>query len=93
MVLMIVAVSVHDAILVLLNHKVIRDDEMNPIGRWLIEQQSGDVWLFVLSKLCGTAIVAAVLASLHRRRRRLAFVVAGALTCFQIGLLLFLSLR
>ena len=92
LVLVITAVSVHDAALVVLHYHVIGETEKNPVGRWLIDMQSGDVRLFVLLKMCGTAVVCAVLVTIYRRRRRLAFTVAGAVACFQLGLLLFLLL-
>ncbi|MBW3599884.1 MAG: hypothetical protein KY475_21755 [Planctomycetes bacterium] len=92
LVLVIAAVSVHDAALVVLHYSVIRESEWNPIGRWLIDLQHGDVWLFVQLKMCGTAVVGAVLVTMYGRRRRLAFTVAAAVACFQVGLLLFLSL-
>jgi hypothetical protein len=92
MTFVIAAVSVHDAILVVLHSQTIRDFEKNPVGRWLIDLHGGEVWLFVLTKLFGAALVCAILVTLYQSRRRMALVVAGALTCFQIGLLLFLSL-
>jgi hypothetical protein len=90
---MIAAVSVHDAMLVVINQDVIAQVERNPIGRWLIAQQGGEVGLFLLAKLCGTALVCAVLITLYQRRRGMALSIAAALTCFQLGLLLFLSLK
>ena len=49
--LFVVAVSVHDAMLVVLHADIIGDVEQNPIGRWLIELQGGEIWLFLVAKL------------------------------------------
>jgi hypothetical protein len=89
----IAAISVHDAMLVIVNRQVIAEEERNPLGRWLLTRQSGNVWLFVLAKLLGTAVVCAVLVRLYQWRMRVAMAVASALVCFQLGLLLFLSLK
>ena len=92
LVLFIMAVSVHDAVLVALNEDVIVHMERNPVGRWLIAQGSGEIWLFLAVKLVGTAIVGAVLLALHRSWRQAPLAVAAGLACFQLGLLLYLSL-
>jgi hypothetical protein len=81
------AVSVHDAILVVLHDDVIDEMEANPLGKWLLELQGGEVWLFVLLKLVGTAFVGATLIMLYSRHRRMAISVAGALAVFQLLLL------
>ena len=47
----ITAVSVHDAVLVVLHEEVISEFEQNPLGCWLIRLQGGEVWLFVWTKL------------------------------------------
>ena len=90
--LFIAAVSVHDAMLVVLHDEVIAEVEENPMGRWLIERGGGDVWLFVAVKLLGTSLVCAILTALYPRWTRAAFVAAAAIACFQLGLLLYLSL-
>jgi hypothetical protein len=92
LVLFITAVSVHDAVLVLMNEDVIAQEERNPVGRWLIAQGGGGAWLFVAVKLLGTAFVGAVLLALYRTRPSAALSVAAGLACFQLGLLLYLSL-
>lgn len=88
--LWIAMVSVHDAMLVVLNDEVIVEMEQNPLGRRLIELQHGEVWLFVLLKLAGTAVVGAVLLTLYRRQQRWAFTIAAALALFQTFLLAYL---
>jgi hypothetical protein len=85
------AVSVYDGYLVLRTGDEIREFEKNPVGLCLIEFNHGDPTLFLISKGAGTSVVLAALTVLYRRRRRIAFPVAGALLVFQSGLLIFLE--
>lgn len=89
--LFVMAVSVHDAMLVVLNDVVICAVEQNPVGRWLIELQGGEVWLFVLVKLAGTAVACAVLVTLYQVRADLALAVSGGIALFQMALLCYLT--
>lgn len=91
-VLFIASISVHDAILIILNDDVIDEVEQNPLGRWLLRMQGGDVWLFVLVKLAGTAFVCAALITLYQIHRRVALAVSSALAAFQFILLVYLLL-
>ena len=90
--LVVAVVSVHDAALVALNHEVIGDFERNPVGRWLLELQGGEVWLFIFVKLAATALVCAVLITVYQHCRRYGLVTAAALASFQLMLLCYLSL-
>jgi len=89
--LFVAAVSVHDAMLVVVNACVIGEVERNPVGRWLIELQGGEVWLFVLLKLVGTAVVCAVLVTLYEFRTRLALIASSGVAAFQVGLFCYLT--
>jgi len=89
--LFVMAVSVHDAMLVILNDLVICEVERNPVGRWLIELQSGEVWLFVLVKLAGTSVACAVLVTLYQVRADLALAVSKGVALFQTALLCYLT--
>ncbi len=89
----IAVVSVHDAVLVLIHREVIGQLERNPLGRWLIRLQGGDIWLFVLLKLAGTALVCSLLVKWYQYRPRVAVAVAATVACFQLCLLLYLHLR
>ena len=89
----IAAVSVHDAVLVVVYQDTIEQHEQNPVGRWLLQRHGGEVWLFVLVKLAGTAAVCVVLVSLYRYRPVLALPVAAALAGFQLLLLCYLHFR
>ena len=88
----ITAVSVHDAVLVVLHEEVISEFEQNPLGCWLIRLQGGEVWLFVCTKLAGTALAVAVLVRIYEHYSRLALTVAAPTAAFQLLLLLYLSI-
>lgn len=90
--LLVAVVSVHDATLVILHEEVIADFERNPIGRVLLELQGGQVWLFVVVKLAGTAIVCATLIMLYEYHRRIALASAVGVTVFQLTLFVYLTI-
>ncbi len=87
----VMAVSVHDAMLVVLNADVILEVERNPVGRWLIELQRGDVWLFVLTKFLGTAVVCSILVMMYEFRVRHGLLAVGGVASFQMILLCYLT--
>jgi len=89
--LFIAAVSVHDAALVVVNSQNIVEVERNPVGRWLIETNDGNVWPFVTIKLFATWIVCAIVLSIYQQSRRIGFTVASGLATFQAMLLVYLS--
>ena len=89
--LLIAGVSVHDAMLVLLNREVILEFEQNPVGRWLMLAGDGDVWPFIVLKLAGTSAVCAMLLTMYRRAERFGFGIASAVACFQTLLLMYLT--
>lgn len=88
--LLIAAISVHDAWLVVLNDQVIAEFERNPLGRWLIDLNSGSVHLFVTVKLIGTSLVCGVLSTLHDTSPRIGRLVTWPIACFQLALLTYL---
>lgn len=89
--LFVAAVSVHDAMLIVVNHQVISDVEQNPLGKWLLQVHDGEVWLFVLVKLAATALVCAVLVSLYQHKQRLGLMTVGGIAGFQAVLLGYLT--
>jgi len=89
--LIVAAVSVHDAMLVLLHRSTIDEFERNPVGQWLIGAQDGDVWFFLLTKLVGTAVVFTALIALYEHRSRLALLVAGGVAACQLILFCYLT--
>ena len=86
----IAAISVHDAVLVVVHHELISQYEQNPLGKWLLQLHGDDVWPFLLVKLAGTAAVCTVLVRLYQFRSAIALPVVSALSCFQLLLLLYL---
>jgi hypothetical protein len=88
--LFIVAVSVHDGYLVMANRTSMWFAERNPLGRWLIHANGGDVWLLLAAKAFGTVGVASFLLTLYSFRPRLAWTACAATAAFQFGLLVYL---
>ncbi|MEO2008183.1 MAG: hypothetical protein ABGX22_05785 [Pirellulaceae bacterium] len=88
---LIVAVSVHDGYLVLLNRWTIAVDEMNPVGRWLIATNGGDVRFLLITKLTGTIVAAAILLILYWRKPRLAWIICPIVAVAQTGLAVYLT--
>lgn len=87
----IAAISVHDAMLLIVNHETIVEEERNPLGQWLLALQGGEVWLFVVVKLVGTAVVCSTLITLFEWRPPIGMIVASSLTCVQLALLAYLT--
>jgi hypothetical protein len=86
------AVSVHDTVLVILYDQNLADFEQNPVGQWLITLGGGDVGLLVFAKLLGTSVACAMLVAFYRPWPVAALAMAAVIACFQLGLLLYLSL-
>ena len=91
MCLFIVSVSVYDGYLVARFADVMPDAEQNPVGRWLMEQDDGNVELFLRAKTLGTSLVLGVLAGLYALSTRLAMPVATSVAMFQMLLLGYLT--
>ena len=89
----IALVSVHDGYLVALRRDVIRHEERNPLGRYLIEWNNGGVALLLSVKGIGTVVTCSFLLLMYQCRRRLALAVAGPVACFQLALLLYMTFR
>lgn len=66
--------------------------EENPIGRYLIELDSGNVTVFILTKAAGTVVVMCVLAGLYVYRRRWSFPITGSIAAFQLTLFIYVAL-
>jgi tellurite resistance protein TehA-like permease len=87
----VIAISVHDALLVVLYRSTINQFEENPVGKWLLEIQGGSVGLFVSLKLIGTAVVLTVLITLYQIRPRLGILAALGLAVCQVLLFWYLT--
>lgn len=87
----VAVISVHDALLVVVNYEVIGSMEQNPAGRWLLALQGGEVWLFVVVKLAMTALVCALLVDLYEYWKRGGLMVVAGVAGFQSMLLCYLT--
>lgn len=65
-------------------------DEMNPLGRWLMQLDGGSVALFMACKFLGNLVVLGTLQLLYLRRYRLCLLAAAVLTAVQGGLAMLL---
>jgi heme/copper-type cytochrome/quinol oxidase subunit 4 len=88
---LIVAISVHDGYLVVLNRESIASFEENPIGRWLIAANSGGIAYLLIAKSIGTTLTASILLWSFWSRPRFTLVITSAVASVQVLLLLYLS--
>jgi hypothetical protein len=88
--LTIIGISVHDGFLVLSNRIWMVQLELNPIGRWLIFCNDGDIWFLLAAKLVGTHIASSILLWFYWLRPRLGWPVCAAVCLLQLMLLIFL---
>ena len=72
------------------NKDGIVESEKNPIGRYLIELDDGDVSLFIFWKFMGTFAVIYFLQKFFIKRNGLALIVVGGVAAIQTLLLLYL---
>lgn len=91
--LIVVFVSMFDSVLTIQLRDQMMDSELNPMGRTLLRLNSGDVVYFLVAKAVGTLLVASIVLLLYWHRRSLGLAVVAGLAAFQLGLLLFLTLR
>ncbi len=66
-------------------------NELNPIGRWLIAADDGDVSLFMAAKLISTVLVLSLASFLCIKNYRIGLITCCALSAFQGFLLWFLN--
>lgn len=88
----VAVVSCYDAWLVVRFSDSILELEQNPVGRFLIQIDGGDVGLFVATKLIGTLVVVASLAGIYVLSKRFAYPIAGGVSVFQAALSCYLSM-
>ena len=87
----ITLVSCYDVYASIKYQEVLYSNEENPIGRWLIRLDNGDVALFMTVKMVGTAAVLLSLAALRRWKPIWGWTVTTCLGTFQAGLLYYLT--
>ena len=88
--LFVIAVSVIDGYLAFRHRATIMSFELNPIGRLLIQWNGGGVTYLLAAKFLGTVAACAILLLLWKASANLGLVVASALACTQLLLLIFL---
>ena len=74
------------------NQHIMLYNEQNPIGRYLIRQDDGDVALFMGVKMAGTILALGVLIVLYHHKRLYAWLSITSLTVAQFLLLYYLGL-
>jgi hypothetical protein len=90
--LFIIVVSVLDGFLALRHQHLLMALELNPIGRWLLAINGGQVWYLLAAKFVGTVLACAALLIIRDRSPRISFVITAAVAAAQLCLLLFLTL-
>ncbi len=69
--------------------EVLQQTEQNPIGRFLIDIDGGNIALFMTMKMLGTMCVILAIPAIYRFRRRWGVICATALGTFQCLLLVY----
>ena len=87
----IAAVAAYDVYLSIKFQHVLYSMEENPLGKWLIALDNGDVALFMTAKMIGTMVVLLVLPAFYRFRRNLGMVTASALAAVQSSVFCYLT--
>ena len=93
----VATVAVYDMILTVRYWQSLKEMEVNPIGRWLMnldriaEGSMPNLSLFIAMKSIGTIIVLLTIYALVTRRSRLGHPVAVGVTSFQLVLALYLT--
>ena len=91
--LFVIFVSVLDGYLAIRFRHELHKTELNPLGRWLIRLNGGQVWLLLTAKFVGTVAAATFVLVLFGRWPRAGMVVASVMAAFQLWLLWFLLFR
>ena len=82
-------VSMLDHYLTIKLQDTIAKDEHNPIGRFLIELDSGSVALFMTAKMACLWVIAAIILSIYKDSKIRAYICIIALSTCQLLLLLY----
>ena len=87
----VAAVAAYDVYLSIKFQDVLFAMEENPIGRWLIALDEGDVALFMTAKMIGVTAVVLTLPAIYRFRRSWGLLTVTALASFQSWLFYYLT--
>jgi len=88
--MLIVAVSAYDGWWIVVNREILLKVEQNPLGRWLIDLNHGDVWLLLAAKAVGTVLAASLLLLLYWSRPSLGWTACLVTAAFQLWLVVYL---
>lgn len=91
--LFVIFVSVLDGYLAIRFRHELAATELNPVGRWLIHLNGGQVWLLLATKFVGTVAAATAVLLLYGCWPRLGMTVMTFMAAFQLWLLWFLLFR
>jgi hypothetical protein len=84
-------VAAYDTYLSIKFQETLRFQELNPVGRWLMEFDGGSVAAFMGCKFLGTLIVLGTIQLLYVYKRHIGLTVASALAGIQGMLALYLT--
>lgn len=70
---------------------VLAETEENPVGRWLIQMDGGDIALFMTCKMFGVLLVLLALPAIFWFRRSWGLICSISLAVFQIALFMYLN--
>jgi hypothetical protein len=90
--LFVLFVSVFDSLLTIRLEDEMMHSELNPMGRALLYLNSGEVGYLIAVKGLGTILAASIVLMIFWRRPSLGMIVVTGLACFQLWLLLVLTL-
>ena len=89
MLALITVVSMIDVYWSFKTQAILAETEQNPLGKWLIARDGGDISLFMTLKMAGTMGVILAIPAMYFFRRKWGIVAASALSLFQCGLLIY----
>lgn len=84
-------VSMLDHYLTIKLQQTIAQEEHNPIGRFLIELDSGSVALFMTAKMACLWVIAGIILSIYKENKKVSYICVIVLSLSQLLLLLYFS--
>ena len=87
----IASVSMYDVYWSFKTQFVLAETEQNPIGKWLINLDNGDIALFMTVKMMGTMFVILAIPALFFFRRRWGMSACVSVATFQLCLFCYLN--
>jgi hypothetical protein len=84
-------VAAYDTYLSIKYQEVLRFQELNPMGQWLMDYDGGSVAAFMGCKFVGTLVVLGIIQLLYLHKRQMGLAVATALAGLQGMLAMYLT--